>query len=119
MTKSNTQDNPFPWMSSTSANPASQISNESSFKTPQIQASVKPHLSAIQPVASKIVSSSKASPMLQTPPNIQASSTQSQVYDSKQQELFNQDMEMQTKLLNDRKTEYAAALERQRCQFTE
>ena len=120
-TKSNTQDNPFPWMSSnsTSANPASQILNESSFKTPQIQASVKPQLSSVQPVASEIVSSFKPSPMLQTPPNIQASNTQSQVYDSKQQELFNQDMEMQTKLLNDRKTEYAAALERQRCQFTE
>ena len=112
-TKSNSKDNPFPWMST---------NNTSKPEAPAAVADIPIQSKSETPVPVRNPSQSIVMSQLpQSQPAIQNLPIQAnmELSDTKQQDLFNREIEMQTKLLNDRKVEYAAALEKHRHQVSD
>ena len=113
VTKSNSKDNPFPWMST---------NNTSKPEAPAAVADIPIQSKSETPVPVRNPSQSIVMSQLpQSQPAIQNLPIQAnmELSDTKQQDLFNREIEMQTKLLNDRKVEYAAALEKHRHQISD
>ena len=113
VTKSNSKDNPFPWMST---NNTSKPEAPAAVADIPIQSKSETPVPVRNPSQSIVMSQlPQSQPVIQNFP-IQANM---ELSDTKQQDLFNREIEMQTKLLNDRKVEYAAALEKHRHQISD
>ena len=117
---SNTSENqnPFPWMQTTSQvtnnvpNNSNQINplppkQDQQLSTPANQTST---MSATSVSSAPTVHQLKPAPMIVT---------HDMIVNDVNQDVFNQEVENQTRLLNERKAEYAANLEKQRLQITE
>ena len=113
VTKSNSSDNPFPWMST---NNTSKPEAPAGVADTPIQSKSEAPVPVRNPSQSIVMSQ-----LPQSQPAIQHLPVQAnmELSDTKQQDLFNREIEMQTKLLNDRKVEYAAALEKHRHQVSD
>ena len=116
--KTSENQNPFPWMQTTSQvtnnvpNNSNQINplppkQDQQLSTPANQTST---MSATSVSSAPTVHQLKPAPMIVT---------HDMIVNDVNQDVFNQEVENQTRLLNERKAEYAANLEKQRLQITE